>query len=46
MTITNVGSTKRYSEGWDNIFSGKKGAKPAKPAAKKKSPAKKRARRG
>lgn len=46
MTITNVGSTKRYSEGWENIFRGKKEKKAAKPAARQKSPKKKKARRG
>lgn len=32
MTVTHVGSTKKYSEGWQSIFSGKKAAQ--KPAAK------------
>lgn len=47
MTVTHVGSTKKYSEGWQDIFSGKKvaKAKAAKAAQKKKAPAKKKAKR-
>ncbi|HEX7379203.1 MAG TPA: hypothetical protein VF278_18925 [Pirellulales bacterium] len=45
MTITNVGSTKRYSEGWENIFRGKKATKTSQPAAQQKSPTKKKARK-
>lgn len=46
MTVTHVGSNKKYSTNWDSIFGGKKPAKAApaakaratkKPAAKKKS---------
>ncbi|HEX6963011.1 MAG TPA: hypothetical protein VF175_14170 [Lacipirellula sp.] len=41
MSIVRVGSTQKFSEGWDSIFSGKK-AKPAakKPGGKKKAKAK------
>ncbi|HVA47450.1 MAG TPA: hypothetical protein VNH11_13860 [Pirellulales bacterium] len=40
MTVTHVGSTKKYAEGWQSIFSGQKGAKkPAAKAAGKKKPA-------
>lgn len=45
MTVTHVGSTKKYSASWDNIFQGKSGktkaaagkaaAQPSKKAAKK-----------
>jgi hypothetical protein len=48
VTVTHVGSTKKYSETWETIFVGKTRAKtpPAtKRAAKKKAPAKKRAKR-
>ena len=46
MTVTHVGSNKKYSTNWDSIFSGKKAGKAAqaakaravkKPASKKKS---------
>lgn len=38
MTVTHVGSTKKYAEGWQTIFSGKKAAqKPAKATPKKKA---------
>jgi len=43
MTVTHVGSTKQYSQSWDNIFPGKpsKGkAATAKKAAPKSKPAK------
>jgi hypothetical protein len=33
MTVTHVGSTKKYSASWDNIFQGK--SSKAKPAAGK-----------
>jgi hypothetical protein len=33
MTVTHVGSTKKYSASWENIFQGKSGK--AKPAAEK-----------
>jgi hypothetical protein len=45
MSIVRVGlaETKNYAGGWDSIFGGKKkGAKPAKAAAKKGKPAKKK----
>jgi hypothetical protein len=49
MSIVRVGSTQKFSENWDNIFSGKK-AKPAAKAGgkKKKAPAKagKRGKKG
>jgi hypothetical protein len=46
VTVTHVGSSKRYSEGWENIFSGKKPAKSAaKPISKKKATAKKKGKR-
>ena len=48
MTVTHTGSTKKYSESWESIFSGKKGAKTpaaAKSAAKKKSARGKKAKR-
>lgn len=38
MTIVRVGATKKYSDGWDAAFGGKKksgAAKPKKTAAKK-----------
>jgi hypothetical protein len=56
MTVTHVGSTKKYSASWDNIFQGKSGksksaaektpaAKPSKKAAKKSAkPAAKKAK--
>ncbi|HEY2838717.1 MAG TPA: hypothetical protein VGJ26_06200 [Pirellulales bacterium] len=40
MTVTHVGSTKKYSQSWDNIFQGKSaksGKAGSKPAAAKKS---------
>jgi hypothetical protein len=48
MSITRVGATKQYSDGWDNIFGGAKSrtstksrsTKVAKHSAKKKSPKK------
>lgn len=44
MTVLNTGSTKAFSAGWSNIFSGKKssGAAAAKSAAAEKKPAKKK----
>ena len=37
MSIVRIGSTQKFSENWDNIFSGKKAAAAAKkPGAKKK----------
>jgi hypothetical protein len=37
MSIVRIGSTQKFSENWDNIFSGKKAAPAAKkPGAKKK----------
>ncbi|HWB13678.1 MAG TPA: hypothetical protein VG826_30915 [Pirellulales bacterium] len=48
MTVTHVGSTKKYSSGWETIFSGKKQAKkPAasKAAGKKKASPRKKAKR-
>jgi hypothetical protein len=48
VTVTHVGSTKKYSAGWENIFSGKKAAKqPAtgNAAAKKKAAAAKKTKR-
>lgn len=46
VTVTHVGSSKRYSEGWENVFSGKKSAKSAaKPVAKKKAAPKKKGQR-
>ena len=38
MTIVRVGTTKKYSEGWDSAFG--KGKKKAEPVAAKKSPKK------
>lgn len=47
MSVTRVGATKQYSDGWDNIFGGGKGrtatrtnSKVTKSSAKKKSPKK------
>ncbi len=37
MTVTHVGSTKKYSTSWENIFQGKRGRSAAKPAAGKKT---------
>jgi hypothetical protein len=52
MSITRVGATKEYSDGWEKIFGGGKGRatakkKSARPAAKSKSrsPAKARSRK-
>jgi hypothetical protein len=48
VTVTHVGSTKKYSSGWEAIFSGKKPPKRpvAKQAAgKKKSAPRKKAKR-
>jgi hypothetical protein len=36
MSIVRVGSTQKFSEGWDNIFSGKKSASAAKKSGGKK----------
>ena len=43
MTIVRVGANKRYSEGWEAAFAGKKAKKKSEPAkaAKKKAPRKK-----
>jgi hypothetical protein len=49
MSIVRVGSTQKFSEGWDSIFGGKKTAsavKSAKKAAAKKSGKKKGAGKG
>jgi hypothetical protein len=43
MSIVRVGSTQKYSEGWDKIFGGKKAA-PAKKSTGKKKPAAKAAK--
>jgi len=41
MSIVRVGSNKKFSDNWENIFAGKKAAAAKKPAAKKKkAPAK------
>jgi hypothetical protein len=41
MSIVRVGSTQKFSDGWDSIFGGKKGKPAAKKAgAKKKAKAK------
>lgn len=57
MTVTHVGSTRKYSSNWDSIFTGSKGrtkaaaagavkkATPKKKSAKKKSTAKKTTRK-
>jgi len=46
MTILHSGTTKKYSENWDNVFSGKskstKKAQPKKSAKKAVTPAKKK----
>jgi hypothetical protein len=42
MSIVRVGSTQKFSDNWDNIFSGKKAA----PAAKKLGAKKKKAKAG
>jgi len=52
MSVTRVGTNKKYSDNWENIFSGRRGkasavAKPAKAAKKsaKKKPAGKTAKK-
>ena len=35
MSIVRVGSTQKFSDNWDNIFTGKKSKAAEKPAAKK-----------
>ena len=48
MTVTHVGSTKKYSAGWETIFSGKKGTKKpvaGKTVGKKKAATRKKAKR-
>ena len=35
MSIVRVGSTQKFSDNWDNIFTGKKAKTAEKPAAKK-----------
>ncbi len=44
MSITRVGSTQKFSAGWDGIFAGARGKKAAKKSAKKaaKKPAEKK----
>lgn len=42
VTVTHTGSTKKYSEGWETIFSGRKGS--SKSATPKSAPKKKAAR--
>ncbi len=40
MSVIRVGSTNRYAEGWDAVFGGSRGSRPAaKKAAAKKAPA-------
>jgi hypothetical protein len=48
VTVTHVGSTKKYSAGWDTIFTGKKGTKKPvanKAAGKKKATPRKKVKR-
>jgi hypothetical protein len=42
VTITRVGTSQKYAEGWEAAFSGKRAGK-AKPAQKKPAPSKKAA---
>jgi hypothetical protein len=42
MSITRVGSTKKFAEGWDGIFKGKRGNASAKKSPSKKTAAKKK----
>jgi hypothetical protein len=53
MSVTRVGATKQYSDGWENIFGGekrsssarpKKAARPVAKSSAKRKPAKKKAR--
>ncbi len=44
MSIVRVGSTQKFAEGWDSIFSGKKASGSGKKAAAKKSGKKKAAK--
>ena len=37
MSIVRVGTTQKYSEGWDAIFGRKKAAKKSAPAAKRRT---------
>jgi hypothetical protein len=47
MSIVRVGSTQKFSDNWDNIFSGKKAAPAAKKSGgKKASKAAKAAKKG
>jgi hypothetical protein len=46
MSIVRVGSTQKFSEGWDSIFGGKKASGGGKSAATKKSGKKKAAAKG
>lgn len=46
MTILHSGTTKKYSENWDSVFSGKGKAKAAKKAQPNKKSAKKAAASG
>ena len=39
MSIVRVGSTQKFSDNWDNIFSGKKSAPTAKKSGRKKKKA-------
>jgi hypothetical protein len=46
MTVLNTGANKKYTQGWEAVFGGKKAAKPAqsaKPKAASKKPVKKAA---
>ena len=53
MTITRIGATKQYSDNWENIFGGTNGrsatrkrtSSPAAKSAKKRKPAKTKARK-
>jgi hypothetical protein len=48
VTVTHVGSTKKYSAGWETIFSGKRGAKKAtasQAAGKKQAASRKKAKK-
>ena len=44
MSVIRLGSTMKFSEGWDNVFSGKKSkaAVASKPASGKRKPASKK----
>ncbi len=45
MSIVRVGSTQKFSDNWDNIFSGKKAAAAKKSDAKKKKSAAKKSKK-